>query len=35
MKTNTSLFKSNVTDHHMDNDQFNNEIMIERMNIKV
>ena len=35
MKTNTSLFKSNATDHPMDNDQFNNEIMIERMNIKV
>ncbi len=24
MKTYTSIFKSNLTDHHMDNDQLNN-----------
>jgi hypothetical protein len=34
MKTSTSLFKSNLTDHYIDNDQLNNENMIERMNIK-
>ncbi len=34
MQTNTSIFKSNLTDHHMDNEQLNNENMNERINIK-
>ena len=34
MKTNTSLFTSNLTNRHMYNDQLNNENMIEKMNIK-
>ena len=34
MKTITSLFKSNLADHHVDNNQLNNENMIERINIK-
>ncbi len=35
MKTYTSIFKSNLTDHHMDNDQLNNNKNInERINIK-